>query len=163
MKRIAVLTSVAVMVALCASLAAAQSNYYMQADAVRGAEGTPQGAVCVPNSVFLPGESIVWRAKIFDSHTGEVLTGGQIKELGITMQVSVSNGQTVDLHYGSHPPDPKAPKHGMYWSGHWVVPADAPTGTLTYTLTAKDAQGNTTTFEPIGQNVGIPPLTIASK
>lgn len=160
MRRISLATVAAVVMALCISAFAASPLYYLQADIVRGAEGAPEGPVCVPNAVFLPGESIVWRAKIFDTSTGDVLTAGQIEELGITMQVSMSDGTTVDLGYKGHPPGANL---DYYFTSHLVIPDDEPVGTITWTLTAKDSAGNTATFEPVGQKAGLGLLTIASR
>lgn len=139
--------------------ATANTAYFVQADIVRGAEGAPKGPVCVANSVFFPGESIVWRAKIFDSTTGQELTADQITELGITISVALGDNQTIDLHYGGHPPGENL---DYYFTNHMVIAADAPIGTLSWTLTATDAQGNTATFEPVGQKAGLGMLTIAS-
>ena len=36
----------------------------------------------------------------------------------------------------------------MMWTGVWEVPADAPLGTASYTVTAKDKFGRTATFTP---------------
>lgn len=160
MRRVTLATFAVILTALCFSAAAAGPLYYLHADLVRGGEGAPQGPVCVPNSVFFGGESMVWRAKIFDSSTGDELTGGQIQELGITMQVAISDGQSVDLGYKGHPP---GADFDMYFTGHLVIPDDEPTGTLAWTLTATDSLGNTATFEPVGQKAGLGVLTIASR
>jgi hypothetical protein len=34
------------------------------------------------------------------------------------------------------------------WTGFWTVPDDAPTGTVSYTVTATDPFGRTATFTP---------------
>ncbi len=34
------------------------------------------------------------------------------------------------------------------WTGSWTVPDDAPTGTISYTVTATDRFGRTATFTP---------------
>ena len=59
----------AVSVMALVGVAQAAPKYFVQADVVRGAPGA-QGAVCVANSVFYPGEQVVWRAKVFDTTTG---------------------------------------------------------------------------------------------
>lgn len=159
MRRVGIATFGALLAALCISAATASPVYYLHADIVRGGEGVPQGPVCVPNSVFMPGESIVWRAKIFDSFTGEELTAGQIEMLGITLTAEMSDGTSVDLHYVGHPPGANL---DYYFTTHYVIPDDQPVGTLDWTLTATDAQGNTATFEPVGQKAGLGVLTIAS-
>lgn len=139
------------------TVAAAAPAYYIQADTVRGGEGVPRGAVCVANSVFFTGESIVWRAKVFDTATGEALTAEQVEQRGIKVVVSMDNGQSVDLAFQGHPP---GADFDMYFTGHFVIPDDAPTGTINWTLTATDNQGNSATFEPLGQKAGLALTTI---
>ena len=34
------------------------------------------------------------------------------------------------------------------WTGQWTVPDDAPTGRITYTVTARDRFGRTASFTP---------------
>ena len=36
----------------------------------------------------------------------------------------------------------------MMWTGVWEVPADAPLGTVSYTITAKDKFGRTASYTP---------------
>ena len=35
-----------------------------------------------------------------------------------------------------------------FWVAKWMVPEDAPTGIVRYTVTAKDSQGRTGEFKP---------------
>src|SRR6056297_828164 len=72
--------------ALLASVAFAAPAYFVQADMLRGADGA-MGEVCVPNSVFHPGESVVFRAYVFDGETGELLDAAQIEERGLSVTV----------------------------------------------------------------------------
>ncbi len=160
MKRLSYAIFAAVLLTVGFTAAAAGPLYYLNVDLVRGAEGAPQGAVCVPNSVFLPGESMVWRAKVYDSATGAELTAAQVEELGISIAISISDGQNLDLHYAGHPPGANL---DYYFTNHLIIPDDEPAGTLTWTATAKDSKGNSATFEPVGQKAGLGLLTIASK
>ena len=59
-----------VLTAAIASFAFAQPDYFVTADMVRSAQGA-MGPVCVPNSVFHPGERIIFRAIVVDAETGE--------------------------------------------------------------------------------------------
>ena len=95
-----------------------------------------------------------------DSATGAELTAAQIEEQGISIDISISDGQSLNLHYGAHPPGADL---DYYFTNHLVIPDDQPIGTLTWTATAKDSQGNSATFEPVGQKAGLGLLTIASK
>jgi hypothetical protein len=40
-----------------------------------------------------------------------------------------------------------------FWVAKWVVPADAPTGIIRYSVTAKDKQGRTGEFKPFRQDL----------
>lgn len=153
--------SIFVWMAACFSLTAlAAPKYFIQADVVRGSAGA-QGAVCVANSVFFPGEQVVWRAVVFDLATQARLSEEQIKQLGLAVTVTLENGANLNMRYGLHPPDPNAPKREAFWSTSYQIPADAPVGTLKWSMTAKDKDGNTGAFTPIGQDVGLAVLTIA--
>jgi hypothetical protein len=39
------------------------------------------------------------------------------------------------------------------WTGAWIVPPDAPIGTINYTVTATDRFGRTATFSPFINHV----------
>lgn len=145
---------------LAGAACAAPARYMVQADVVRGAPGA-QGAVCVANSVFYPGESVVWRVRVSDAATGKPLTAAQVKQLGVTAQVKLDNGVTQALNFEGHPPSGKNAEY--FFAGGWQTTAKTPTGTLKWTAVVKDKAGNTATFEPIGQNVGLAALTIAPK
>src|SRR5690606_41984564 len=65
-----------------AGWAGAQAGYFVQADMVRGAANA-MGAVCGPNSVFFPGEQIVFRAVVYDAATGQEMRHADIAARGI--------------------------------------------------------------------------------
>jgi hypothetical protein len=145
-------------VALAPSAASAQSKplpYRIYADVV-------QARVCVPKSVFNPGDTIVWRAEIDDA-AGVRLTAAQIKALGIQAVIALKDGTKLPLAFGIHPPFPNAPATDLYWAVAWYVKPDHPTGTLPWTLTVTDAAGNSVGFTPIGQVNGASVLTLAEK
>lgn len=149
----------AVSVMALVGVAQAAPKYFVQADVVRGAPGA-QGAVCVANSVFYPGEQVVWRAKVFDTTTGKELTEAQVKAAGLVLTASLDNGAKATLNYVPHGSNGKM---DLFWAGGWQTTGKTPTGTLKWTVTARDKAGNTATFQPIGQDVGLAVLTIAAK
>ncbi len=62
-------------------------------------------------------------------------------------------GQTIDLPMRwrgnqSYPADEYIHAPVEMWTGVWEVPGDAPLGTASYTVTAKDKFGRTATFNP---------------
>ncbi|MEJ2289930.1 MAG: hypothetical protein P8Y02_15115, partial [Deinococcales bacterium] len=79
----------------------------------------------------------------------------------IKLQVTLDNGNSVDMSYGAHPPGAPASSQEHYWTGAWTIPADAAAGTYNWTLTVTDGTGHKDSFTPIGQNIGLDQLTIA--
>jgi hypothetical protein len=118
--------------------------------------------ICIPRSVFNPGDTIVWRAEVQDL-AGVRLNDAQVKALGITAVVTLKDGTKVPLKFGIHPPFPNPPATDTYWAGAYFVKGDHPTGTLPWTMTVSDTAGNTVNFTPIGQAPGLTVLTIAEK
>lgn len=151
-------TVAVVVMAWMASMALASSPYFVQMDTVRGSVA-PQGAVCVANTVFVPNEQVVFRAYVFDAATGERISADAVADRGVRVTVEIDNGVEVALNYIPHPPG-EAPQKDTFWAGGWVVPADAPMGTLTWRLVVTDDAGNRAEFTPIGQAVGLNLLTI---
>ena len=161
MKRLTcVAVSALALTLLASAIVAAAPGYLVQADLVRSAEGAPAGPVCVPTSVFLPGEGVVFRAKVYDLATGEEVDRAAVESRGIRVQAHLSDGQTIHLIFIPHPPDPNAPLTDEYWTGLWIIPADYAAGVINWTLSVTDNEGRTGSFEPIGQNIGIPALMV---
>jgi len=155
------LNSVLAVALAFASLAAiAAPRYYISADIVRGQTGA-QGTACVANTVFYPGEQIVWRAIVFDAASHEPLGVEEVKKLGIRVTVSLDNGTNLNMRLGLHPPDQKAPKRDLFWATNYPVAITAPLGTMKWTIAATDSEGNTGSYAPIGQEAGLNLLTIA--
>jgi hypothetical protein len=150
----------ALCLALASSGASAATKYYVTADVVRGTPGA-QGPACVANTVFFPGEHIVWRAVVFDAATHTPLTEDQAKALGVRVSVQIDTGTTLNMRLGLHPPNPKAPNRQLFWSTGYPIPAGAPIGTMKWTLAVVDNNKDTGSFAPIGQDAGLNLLTIA--
>lgn len=148
------------------SPAGAQStaSFRIAADTVTNGENPGvQGVPCVNESIFFPGDVIVFRAVVLDGATGVPLTQEQIQSRGITAVVSV-DGRSIPMRFGPHPPPfVQAPKRAPYWSGTLSLTTSHPTGTLPWTLTVSDNSGAKTTYTPIGQDAGISVLTVAQK
>ncbi|HXP93766.1 MAG TPA: hypothetical protein VN905_09885 [Candidatus Binatia bacterium] len=140
-------------------------TYRIAADVVTAGVGRPgvQGANCVNQTVFFPGDTIVFRAVIADGPTGTPLSTADVARLGVQAVVSLSDGSKVTMKLGSHPPPPNAPAHSTFWSGSIGIPASHPTGTLKWTLTATDKAGHAVNFAPMGQDAGTTVLTLAQK
>lgn len=131
--------------------------YFVHADMVRGAQGA-QGAVCVANAVFYPGEWVIYRMKVYDAATGEEMTHEAIAERGITARVVVDGVGTIDMFY---PPREEGTPPAMYFfRGPWAIAADQPPGEYRWNIEVSDAEGNMVTFSPIGQGIGLSSITI---
>src|SRR5579884_1033883 len=96
---------------------------------------------CILTSRFPRNSEIVWRARVYDPRTGELMNKTQLSKV----EVQLANGKTIAMQYGSHP---KNPPGEAYWTGSWVVPKDAPTGTLNYTIVATSTDGRTGEYKP---------------
>lgn len=139
--------------------------YRVFGDTVTEGSGPPgiQGANCVNQSVFFPGDVIIFRAVITDGPTGKPLMAADAQQRGLKAVVTLSDGTTVPLRIGPHPPFPNAPVHATYWAAGTHIAPTHPTGTLKWTLLVTDAAGHSTSFTPPGQDAGAAVLTIAQK
>lgn len=125
--------------------AAEQASLVIQADMVQGPGNVPEAergsVVCVLNSRFPRHSEVVWRAAVVDGATGEELDDTQIE----SVTVELADGQTFDMRYGPHPQDNP---NDFFWTTSWEVPADYPTGTVSFTITATSAETRSAEFEP---------------
>jgi len=149
----------AVLVAVLATSAFA-NTYFVQMNTVRGGTGA-KGPVCVSNTVFQPGESVVFQVEVYDATTGGRVTADEIQQRGIKVTISLDGGKTVAAEYSAHPPSAPAASQTHFWTGAWEIAADASTGTYNYTVTVTDNNGHKDAYTPIGQNVGLNQLTVA--
>ncbi len=126
------------------------------ADVVQGSKNVPQAQAalksCVLSSRFPRNSEIVFRVRVYDPHTGDLMDGAALSGV----QVQLANGTNVDLNYGAHPKDPP---NEYYWANSWVIPKDAPTGTLRYSIQATANDGRTGEFEPISVAASLPSIT----
>ncbi len=142
--------------------ALANPTYFVKADMVRADGPVLHGPVCVPNSVFYPGEKIVFRASVIDAATGAELAFEDVQARGLKASVKVEGHDDVPMFFApaggaDMPPGPS------FFRGPWVIPADAPAGAYAWHVEVIDAQGNTATFEPIGQAFGGNSVTIQAQ
>jgi hypothetical protein len=102
---------------------------------------------CVLQSRFKRGERIGFRMTAIDGGTGET-------ENTATLVAHVTYaGKTVDVPMrwrgvGEYPKEAYSRAPNDMWTGGWPVPKDAPTGTISYTVTATDRFGRKTTYTP---------------
>ena len=55
-------------------------------------------------------------------------------------------GRTLDLPMTDH--ETAQRPEANFWVAKWIVPDDAPTGTVSYTVTARDPRGRTGEYKP---------------
>jgi hypothetical protein len=81
---------------------------------------------------------------------------GEVENTAILVAHVTSGGKTVDAPMrwrgaagpAAPPPNGYLRSPAELWTGFWTVPGDAPTGTLSYTVTATDRFGRNATFIP---------------
>ena len=103
-----------------------------------GKPGVPGN--CALQSRFKRGDPVGFRMTAFDSETG-------MREPTAQFVVHLTyGGMSVDLpmRYRATVKQPER----EFWVAKWMVPADAPTGIVRYTVTATDKYGRTGEFKP---------------
>lgn len=109
-------------------------NLILSSDMVSGGSG------CVLDNVYKPGEEVVFRIRVYDPVTGEPMDNKALS----SVTVSLPDGQSFTANYGGHPSTNPV---DHFWAAGWTIPANYPTGTITYTETATAADGRTGTFD----------------
>jgi hypothetical protein len=105
---------------------------------------------CTLMNRFKKGQRVGFRMTASDGGTGEV------ESTAVLIAHVTYAGRTVDAPMrfrGAAGPDAPAPRGYLrspfnLWTGSWTVPDDAPTGRISYTVTATDRFGRTATFAP---------------
>ena len=100
---------------------------------------------CTAKSRYMRGDYVGFRMKAYDGLTGELLP-----EAEIVVHLQYAGG-TIDLpmlYRGVPQGDPPMPIHADEWTAKWQVPEDAPTGILSYSVTATDSMGRTGEWAP---------------
>lgn len=131
----------------------AATNLILSSDMVIGSGGTPAPATaCVLTSVFKPGQIVVFRIRVYDPVTGQQMDDKALS----SVTVSLPDGQTFSAKYSGHPANTPV---DHFWAVSWTIPSNYPSGTISYTATAKATDGRTGTFD----NFNVQPslLTIA--
>lgn len=99
---------------------------------------------CSFSSQFKSGDNIGFRFTAVNAETGK---RDRATQLVVHMTYA---GKTVDLPMRDRQTDRQPERE--FWIAKWTVPADAPTGIVRYTVTARDPQGRTGEFKPFDVN-----------
>jgi len=134
--------------------AVAADKLFFEGDMVRGRpKSGPTGPVCVLTSQFKQGEMVVWRVRVLDPAKSEQLGKAGLKSL----VVELPDGEKVKMHFGTHP---RKKATDSFWSGSWQIPANYPTGSLSYKVVATDQGGKVHSWTPF--NVRNSQLTVVA-
>lgn len=132
--------------------AVAAEKLFFEGDMVRGRpKAGPTGPTCVLTSQFKRQEKVVWRVRVYDPAKSKQLGKAGIKSLF----VELPNGKKHKMRYGTHP---RKKATDSFWSTAWLIPADYPTGSLSYKVIATDKSGRVHTWQPF--NVGNSQFTV---
>ena len=112
---------------------------FFEGDIVRHALENQVGPFCVLANQFRRKEAIAWRIRVLEP-TGGVADNTVLKSVVVVL----GNGQKLPAHYGPH----GMPPTDHFWSLHWIIPADFPTGSLGYKVVATMMDDSTVTWEP---------------
>ena len=143
-KYLALVGLLAVMVVASVSSLAAQSESAGNKLSVYGdvvyflGQGKPMN--CTQNNTFKKGDPVGFRMTAINPATGM-----RDRETKLVVHLTYG-GKTVDVPMRDRQTD-KQPER-TFWVAKWIVPDDAPTGIIRYTVTAKDPQGRTGEFKP---------------
>ncbi len=118
-------------------------RFFFEGDMVRGDQAGAPGPFCVLNSQFKRLEKVVWRVRVLDA-AGKPVDGKGLKSLVIELP----DGQKIPARFGPHPPPHLGPAADYFWSAAWTIPADYPSGTFAYKVTATGMDGHSQTWEP---------------
>ena len=147
---IAVILASAAMLGLPGAAMAASPHLFISGDMVTSPPDGSGAPDCVLASQFKHGMGVVFRVRVQDPN------GADVTDTGLkSLVVDLSSGQTVKLKYGGHPH--KNPQD-HFWSGAWEIPADFPSGSMSYKVVATLPDGTTQDWVPF--NVKTSQLTI---
>jgi hypothetical protein len=115
---------------------------FFEGDIVRHALENQVGPFCVLANQFKRKEAVAWRIRVLQPN-GAVADDKVLKSVVVVL----GNGQKLPGHFGGH----GMPPTDHFWSLHWEIPADFPTGSLGYKVVATMMDDSTVTWEPFNR------------
>jgi hypothetical protein len=115
---------------------------FFEGDIVRHALENQVGPFCVLANQFKRKEAVAWRIRVLQPNGG-IADDKVLKSVVVVL----GNGQKLPGHYGGH----GMPPTDHFWSLHWEIPADFPTGSLGYKVVATMMDDSTVTWEPFNR------------
>jgi hypothetical protein len=133
----------------------AATNVSVMADTVMGSTNVPDAQTtersCVMTNRFPKNSQIVWRVRIMDPVTGDLMDDKAVSKV----QTKLANGMTLDLKYAAHPKT----SQNFFWTVSWIVPLNQPTGTLGWSILATTGDGRTGAFQEIKSATSLMTIT----
>jgi hypothetical protein len=96
---------------------------------------------CTLNNVYKRADPVGWRIEAVDPETGQHV------EPEAQLVVHLNYGgktQDIPMRWRANATNPTY----QFWVAKWIVPADAPTGIVRFTVTARDKYGRTGEYKP---------------
>ena len=107
---------------------------------------------CNLSNVYKRGDPVGWRIEAVDPQTGQHIE----PEAELVVHLNyMGKMQDIKMRWRATANQPER----QFWVAKWMVPDDAPTGILRFTVTAKDKYGRTGEYKPF--DVEASQLTIA--
>ena len=143
MKIISAFALAAAAVTLASGAQAQQAKkLFFEGDIVRHALPNQAGPFCVLVNQYKHGEAVAWRIRAM-LPSGEIADDKVLKSVVVEM----GNGQKIPAHYGPH----GNPPTDYFWSLHWDIPADYPTGSLGYKVIATMNDDSVVEWKPFNR------------
>jgi hypothetical protein len=136
----AVLTTIALLGAVAPRPTQAQADHLVLYGDMAYFFGPGKPLNCTLNNRFKRGDPVGFRMTAINPATGK---RDRATQLVVHLDYA---GKTLDLPMRDRQTAQQPERE--FWVLKWIVPADAPTGIVRYTVTAKDAEGRTGEWKP---------------
>lgn len=115
---------------------------FFEGDIVRHALDGQVGPFCVLQNQYKRGEAVAWRIRILQPD-GSVATDSVLKNV----EVELGDGERIPAEFRTH----GRPATDKFWSLHWDIPMDYPTGSLGYKVHATMQDDTVVTWQPFNR------------
>jgi hypothetical protein len=115
---------------------------FFEGDIVRHTMPGQPGPFCVLANQFKRREAVAFRIRVLQP-SGDLADDRVLR----SVVVELGNGQRIPAHFGPH----SEPPTDYFWSLHWVIPADHPTGSIGYKVVATMNDGAMVEWRPFNR------------
>jgi hypothetical protein len=96
---------------------------------------------CILSNVYKHGDPVGWRIEAVDPQTGQHIE----PEAELVVHLNYAGKtQDIKMRWRATATQPER----QFWVAKWIVPDDAPTGIVRFTVTAKDKYGRSGEYKP---------------